>query len=208
MRLKLFFCALLALIVALPLFAEGTSAGTFSGLKNTVVLVIRHAEKPETGRGLTADGEARARAYVDYFKNFTVEGQASPPNYLFAAADSKESHRPILTLEPISHALGLPIDSQFKDKQFQELADEIESHAHGRVILICWHHGKIPQLLRALGADPGKLLPDGKWPDGAFGTLIQLRYDAQGQLTESKRLNENLLPDDTEKPSPALSGVR
>jgi hypothetical protein len=65
--------------------------------------------------------------------------------------------------------------------------------------LICWHHGTIPQLLRALGADPKRLLPNGKWPDDVFGWLIQLRYDENGHLFESKRINENLSSDDSGK---------
>jgi broad specificity phosphatase PhoE len=199
MKSKYFFCALLALAIPTALFADPPSAGQSSALKNTVILVIRHAEKPDDGSGLSAAGEARARAYVNYFKNFTIDGQPSKPDCLFAAADSKGSHRPRLTIEPTSQALGLAIESRFKDKEFQELADEIQSRPHGKIILICWHHGEIPQLLRALGASPEKLIPNAKWPEDVFGWLIQLRYDENGQLLESKRINENLLPDDSNK---------
>ena len=41
-----------------PVVASGTG-----GLADTVVLIIRHAEKPASGFGLTPEGEARARAY-------------------------------------------------------------------------------------------------------------------------------------------------
>ena len=34
---------------------------------------------------------------------------------------------------------------------------------------------------------------------GVFGWVIELRYDANGRLAETRRINENLLPDDSDK---------
>ena len=87
--------------------------------------------------------------------------------------------------------LGLSIDSRFEDEQFQKLADEIRAESHGKQILICWHHGEIPQLLQSLGADPGQLIPKGKWPEAVYNWVIQLRYDSDGRLFESKRITES-----------------
>jgi hypothetical protein len=140
---------------------------------------------------LNADGKARAKAYVNYFQNFAVDGKPLKLDYLFAAADSKESHRPRLTLEPTSKKLGLAIDSRFANEQFQKLADEILTKPRGKQILICWHHGEIPQLVRALGAGSGQLFPKGKWPDEVYDWVIQLRYDSDGRLVEAKRINES-----------------
>jgi hypothetical protein len=119
---------------------------------------------------------------VKYFGQFQVEGKPLKLDSLFAAADSKNSHRPRLTLEPLSRALHLPIDTNFKDKQPELLADELKTKPHGKQILVCWHHGKIPELIRVLGGDAGALLPDGKWPDTEFGWVIELHYDGQGKL--------------------------
>jgi hypothetical protein len=196
MKFNLLFCGLLALAIPTAILAEPPHAGKSGALKNAVILIIRHAEKPDDGYGLSADGEARANAYVNYFKNFTIDGQPLKLDYLFAAADSKKSHRSRLTIEPTSKALGLAIDSRFKDKNFQELADEIRSKPHGKAILIAWHHEKIPALMRTLGANPNQVIPNAKWPDNVSGWLIQLRYDSNGHLIETKRINENLLPDD------------
>ena len=44
-----------------------------NGLSDATVLIIRHAEKPPTGAGLSRAGEQRAQAYVQYFKDFTVD---------------------------------------------------------------------------------------------------------------------------------------
>lgn len=187
-------------MAANSVFAKDEVKGS-AALANTVILIIRHAEKPDAGSGLSAAGQERARAYVGYFKNFQIDGHASPPDCLFATADSRESSRPRLTLEPTSHALGLPIDSRFKDKNYQKLADELRARPHGKVILIAWHHGEIPNLIEALGVDPGKVIPNDKWPGDVFGWLIELRYDADGRLFDAKRINENLMPDDSNKHS-------
>ncbi len=182
-------CALL--LAGAQLFAQSTD-----GLKDTVVLIIRHAEKPASGNTLTPAGEERAKAYVHYFENYTADSKPVTINYLFAAADTKGSMRPRLTLEPLSKATGLKIDQRFTDKQGEGLADELRAKPHGGNILICWHHGQIPALLQALGADPKKLLPGGEWTDSIFGWVMQLRYGDQGQLVEAKLIKENLMPDD------------
>ena len=187
MKKILLLCGLLALSASL--FAKKHD-GSADGLKNAVILVIRHAEKPDSGDGLSPAGQERAKAYVDYFKNFTVDSKPLKLDYLFSAADSKVSQRPRLTLEPLSKALGLTIDGQFDETKFQKLADEIRSQPHGQHILICWHHGEIPQLIQALGADPGKLFPKGKWPDEVFNWLVELRFDANGHLTKASRGSE------------------
>lgn len=185
------------LMLARPAMVLADSSVTqSSALQNAVILIIRHAEKPASGSGLTAAGEARANAYVNYFQHFTVAGRPLKLDYLFATADSKNSQRPRLTIEPTAKAFGLPIDSRFKDKDVQSLADEIRSRPHGRAILIAWHHEQIPALLRALGTNPAQVIPDSKWPGDVFGWLIQLRYDQTGKLIEVKRINENLMPDD------------
>jgi hypothetical protein len=159
-------------------------------LADATVLVIRHADKPESGDGLSPAGVARANAYVSYFENYLIDGTPIKLTALFAAADSKESHRPYLTLEPLSRAIGLPIDSQYKDKDYTKLADALQSANHGKYILICWHHGEIPSLLRALGADPDQLIPGGKWPGDQYGWVMQLRYDKDAHLKDSTRIVE------------------
>jgi hypothetical protein len=65
---------------------------TYAGqLQSSVIIIIRHAEKPDAGDGLAPAGDARANAYVDYFKHFTVNSNTIHFDYLFAAKDSHES---------------------------------------------------------------------------------------------------------------------
>lgn len=188
-KLNLLFCAFFAVTIPAKGFAQSVDN---SGLKDAVVLIIRHAEDLDDGRGLSATGSARARAYAGFFQNFTISGQPLKLTYLFAAQDSANSQRPRMTLEPTGQAFGIAVDTRFRNKEFLGLVHEIQSLPSGQNILICWHHGRIPDLLRALGADPGALLPNGKWPGKVFDWLIQLRYDAAGHLLESTRINEKL----------------
>jgi hypothetical protein len=190
MKLTLLLCGLLAVGIATAIFAGPPPTGTPGALSNAVILIVRHAEKPAAGDQLSSAGEARAQTYANFFKNFTLDGQPLKLDYLFASADSKVSQRARLTIEPTSKLLGLAIDCQFADAKYQELADEIRAKPHGQNILICWHHGEIPQLVQALGADPGRLFPKGKWPDEVFNWVVILRYDSNGHLTKASRGSE------------------
>jgi hypothetical protein len=163
-------------------------------MEGVVILIIRHAEKPLNGPSLSATGQIRAQAYVDYFQNFTVAGKRLELDYLIAAADSDESRRPRLTLEPLSQALRLSLHTDIKDKDYEKVVHEVNSKKHHHAFLICWHHGEIPGLLQAFGIDPGTLLPDSKWPDDQFGWVLQLRYDSAGRiiLDDTRRIEENI----------------
>ena len=186
-----FFHRLGALIFCLASLPGGAAHG--AGLRHATVLIIRHAEKPNDGAGLAPAGEARARAYVEFFQNFKFHSdQPLKLDAIFAAADSRNSRRPRVTVEPLAQALGLTVNASYKDKDFQALADELQAHHEGKNILICWHHGELPSLLSALGADPGALLPGGRWPGEEYDWVVALRFDGEGHLKEAERLDEHL----------------
>jgi broad specificity phosphatase PhoE len=170
------------------------------GPKNSVILIIRHAENPADGHGLSPRGEERAKAYKNYFQNFTVDSKPRKPNAVLVAADSKQSHRPRLTVEPFTKAAKLPIDGSFGNKQPADLAAELRANHQGKVILICWHHGQIPDLLRALGAAPETLLPNAKWPRNVYDWVIMATFDENGRLIpeRTKRISEHLLQGDSQ----------
>jgi broad specificity phosphatase PhoE len=175
-------------------------ANAQEGPKNSVLLIIRHAENPADGHGLSPRGEERAKAYKNYFQNFTVDGTRREPEAVLVAADSKQSHRPRLTVEPFAKAAKLPIDGSFGNKQPADLAAELRANHQGKVILICWHHGQIPDLLRALGAAPETLLPNGKWPRNVYDWVIMATFDENGRLIpeRTKRISEHLLQGDSQ----------
>ena len=106
--------------------------------------------------------------------NFTVDSKRLEPEAVFAAKDSKKSHRPRLTMEPFAKAAKLKIDTRFGNSQSADLAADLRANQQGKVILICWRHPYIPALLGALGANPETFLPNGKWP----GVGLQLGHPA------------------------------
>ena len=178
--------------------------------KNTNILMIRHGEKPDSGTGLAVPGQERAQAYVIYFQNYSLDSNLLKLDYLFAAADSSESHRPKLTITPLATAIGLDINAKHKDKDYQKVADDIlqNSKYDGSNILICWHHGEILDLAAALGAKglpPTSDWPTPPWPKHVYGWVLQLCYDADGNIDPSQTicLNQKLMYDDHGKNPPA-----
>jgi hypothetical protein len=189
---RLVLVALWVMALALSAHAAGDST---TGLADTTVLVVRHGEKPDSGPGLSPEGEARAQAYVTYFRPLMLDGVAFRPDMLVASADSKSSARERLTLTPLSQALKLPIDQRFADHEVQNLVAALSTESHGKSILIAWHHGQLGKLIKAFGADPKALLPGGKWPDDVFNWVVVLRFDHTGQLVpDSARVIEEKLP--------------
>jgi broad specificity phosphatase PhoE len=181
-------------------FAFPVTGHTQDGPKNGVVLIIRHAEDADTGRGISPRGQQRAEAYKDYFLKFNVDSKRLEPQAVFAAADSKPSHRPRLTVEPFAKAAKLRIDTRFGNNQSAELAADLRATQQGKVNLISWRHGNIPDLLKALGAKPKNFLPNGKWPKAVYDWVILLSYDQDGHFIpgSSRRINEHLMPGDSQ----------
>jgi hypothetical protein len=170
------------------------------GPENSVVLIIRHAEDADSGDGISPLGQERAEAYKNYFREFTLDSKRLEPEAIFAAKDSKRSHRPRLTVEPFAKAAELRIDTRFGNNQSADLATDLRANQQGKVILICWRHGYIPALMRALGANPKTFLPNGKWPGAVYNWVILLSFDQDGRLipSSSRRINEHLLPGDSQ----------
>ena len=163
-------------------------------MPNTV-FIIRHGEKPEDSGDvhLSPKGYQRAAALSELFNAKHNDGGHPTIDALFATAYSKESHRPVLTIKPLSVVLNLDINDSFADKQYTELAAALLSdHKYdGKVILICWHHGEIPALAGALKATG---MPQ-KWPDDRFDLIWRLDYS--GGKPTLKILPQLLLYGDT-----------
>ena len=189
-------CLFIAILFTFTLLASHSQDGP----KNSVVLIIRHSEDAGSGDGISPLGQERAEAYKDYFLKFTVDSKRREPQAIFAAKDSKKSHRPRLTVEPFAKAAQLKIDTRFGNNQSAELAADLRANQRGKVILICWRHPYMPALLGALGANPKTFLPNGKWPGAVFDWVILLSFDQDGRLIprSSRRINEHLMPGDSQ----------
>ncbi|MBS0232912.1 MAG: histidine phosphatase family protein [Proteobacteria bacterium] len=140
------------------------------------ILLMRHAEK--TGNAddfyLSAEGMRRAENLVTYLPR-----TFGHPDFAYAAARSKRSVRSIETMKPLAAALGIEMQYHIEDKEFELLVTEIfsKSEHHGKTILVCWHHGKLPEIAARLGGQRGSF-PD-PWPQDVFNLILDFRYDPE-----------------------------
>ena len=177
---------IVAMLVGSP---RALPASDISGERPKLIMIIRHGEKPEGEKdvNLTAKGYARANALAT-----VIPDRFPKPDFLFAARKSKGSDRPIETITPLSKALDEPIDSQFKAEAVDQLAHAVLSPRYaGKVVLICWHHEKIPALAKALGVTDA---PD-KWNAKVFDEVWEITYD--GNAASWKQVPEEALPGDS-----------
>jgi hypothetical protein len=152
------------------------SVAAEAGPKNATVMIIRHAEDPEAGPGISAAGEARAKFYAGY------SWPGGRPSLLIAASDSKKSQRPRLTLEPLSRATGMPINAGFNDENPGGVARYLSKAGSDKTTLIAWRQGETPKLISALGGQPAAFLPGGDWPNHVYNWTVVLKFDANGDV--------------------------
>jgi broad specificity phosphatase PhoE len=131
---------------------------------------MRHAEKPDDplNRDLTAEGQQRAAALATF-----IPQRFGAVDFIFATSLSKHSARPYETVRPLSQATGVPIDATYADQDYGALAQELRTNPDYRdkLIVVCWHHGNIPNLMHALGVSDGQY-PD-PWDRNVFNLILQ-----------------------------------
>jgi phosphohistidine phosphatase SixA len=137
------------------------------------ILLMRHAEKPDDPRdpNLSDAGRARAEKLAVY-----VPTDLGKPDFLFASAPSKRSVRPIETITPLSNRIGVPIDSTIADQDYAVLARGLlaDPKFEGKLVLICWHHGHIPDLAFALGASAVNI--PNPWDPSVFNLILKFAH--------------------------------
>jgi phosphohistidine phosphatase SixA len=163
------------------------------------LLLLRHAEKPPEeamSEHLNEAGKKRAEALAKLFEKSDDRAEPFPkPDFLFASKNTKKSHRPAETIAPLAEKLKLKVNAEFEHTDPAKIATAIlgsDKYA-GKTVLICWHHGSIGELAKALGAqDPPK------WEDAVFDRVWDLSYDEKGKVTFRNRPMQ-LLPNDSKK---------
>jgi hypothetical protein len=189
---------LVAGIACRPAFADSDG---WSWKSPAQILIIRHAEKPETGDDLSTEGYARAKALVGVF---TTDYQNFGPLAAIYAMAPKESdegtERPIETVTPLVEALKahdpqLVFDKHFTKPQTQEAALDALGKVEffGKTVLFCWERKTIMDLLTAFGV---KTLP-AKWPKDSFGRVYVLSFNQDGSF-KSLQCREELSTDSGE----------
>jgi hypothetical protein len=159
------------------------------------ILLLRHAEKLTDGRiDLAPAGFARAKDLPQLFlgSNAGTAPKFPRPDVLFATHQSQRSNRPFETVEPLSHALNLPVNTEFLDDDYAGLASLLLSGKYaGKVVLVSWHHGRLPQLAAALGIQP----QPAPWPPTQFDRIWRIDWhDGKATLTD---LPQQLMPGDS-----------
>jgi phosphohistidine phosphatase SixA len=154
--------------------------------KPKMILVMRHAEKPDTSGdpNLSKAGHARAIRLASF-----IPEQFGKPDFIFASAVTAESARPYETVRPLSEVIGIGIDATIADGDYATLADALltkDTYADKRVV-VCWHHGRIPHLMQSLGAKKGDY-PD-KWDETVFNLILEVRFS--GDEPTVKPVTEN-----------------
>jgi hypothetical protein len=174
-RIKLrFSAALLVLLLIGSMKIAAQAAAPAKPQPPATILLIRHAEKLTDGRiDLSPTGFERASLLPKVFSLAGARPDLPIPQVLFATHISEHSNRPVQTVTPLATALHLPIDDSFTNDEYPALATALLSGKYaGKVVLVVWHHGKIPQLASALGAIP----PYTPWPDTQYDRIWRIDY--------------------------------
>lgn len=156
------------------------------------------------GRHLSVRGSARAAAlpslfvpalpqlgcklhqhppeFAGVYQEVPVKGAAPrfrAPSHIFATQASKLSKRPKETVTPLSTALKIPLNDGFADNEasIEKMTNSILNDYPGDIVLVCWHHGMIPAIAKALG-----IAKPPKWDGKVFDRVWQITF-AKGKAT-------------------------
>ncbi len=146
----------LMMVAVLAATAQGCGAGA------TTVLLVRHAEKgPGRDPDLTGEGRRRSLALVELARQAGV-----------AATYHTQFKRTAQTAEPVATHLGVPlIPIEYAPGKEQEHADALIASIRrlysGKTVLIVGHSTTIPVILRKLGVESTR-----KIPETEYGTLF------------------------------------
>jgi hypothetical protein len=171
-------------------------SSSFAWATPAQILIIRHAEKPDTSgdKGLSPQGEERAQALVGFFQQSPEVTQYGLPVAIFAMSDAGgRTQRPIQTVTPLSEAIGVPITTVVEDDanaMIQEIASN--SAYDGHMVLICWVHQDIPAIAQSLGATNAP----GKWDKDAYDRVWEINYSGN-QAVSFGDLPQHLMPGDS-----------
>jgi len=173
----------------------------------TVVMVIRHGEKPEDDSGpgldangveddssLTAVGWDRAHRLVDLFDptQDALRPGLTRPKAIYAAGanENGEGQRTRETVQPLADRLGIQVNTTFGKGDGEKLLEHVLSQPGPT--LISWQHSEIPDIAEAFpSATP---TPPTEWPDDRYDVIWTLTKTADGW--HFAQLPELVLPQD------------
>ena len=79
---------------------------------------------------------------------------------------------PLETILPLATALNLPVYHSLKDDAgIKKMVNAVLNEFPGQIVLICWHHGKIPEIAKALG-----IAKPPKWDGKLFDRVWEITF--------------------------------
>lgn len=125
---------------------------------------------------LSCKFHAHNKGFVGEYRQIPLKGTVPgfpTPNHIFATEPSKHSKRPLETVLPLATALNLPVHDNVKDDDpgIKKMVSAVLNEFSGQVILICWHHGRIPEIAKALG-----IAKPPKWDGKVFDRVWQITF--------------------------------
>jgi broad specificity phosphatase PhoE len=178
----------------------------------TKIMIIRHGEKEKDFPGdpnidrsgkpddssLNSQGWRRAQALVGFFVDADAP-EISKPDWIFAAAPSADSQRPMETATPLAEALwpGAEREQRFITKYAVGDTGALVADVMGRegVCLIAWEHHAIPDIVARIPHVPAS---PAKWSGHRFDVVWV--FDPHPHAWSFTQAPENLLPGDLNKP--------
>lgn len=189
----------LGVVLLAVLLGLGTGAGVAqAGKPPATVYLIRHAEKPagKEDINLTPVGFKRAGLIPLLFNPPAASGRVAlpKPDAIFATHRSKHSDRPYETVAPLGQALNLPVNHEYLEEDYPALARLLLSGQYaGKVVLVAWHHGVLPQFAKEFGVTP----PYTPWPDTQFDRIWRIDWPAGGGAPVITDIPQFILPGDS-----------
>ena len=156
------------ILYILLIFSAFSFSPTARYSKETVIYIVRHAEKDisdesNTNPGLNAEGKIRAKDLAQTLKKEK-----------FAAVFSTPYKRTMETAAPVAQRSGLPV---LNYSDLEELVNTIKSSYPYKTILIVGHSNTILDIAKAFGTQPvaEKLIDDD------YDLLLKVIIDKKGQ---------------------------
>ncbi|WP_158788135.1 histidine phosphatase family protein [Granulicella sp. L46] len=133
------------------------------------IVIVRHAEKPASRLPhLALRGRMRAVGLSKLLP------QIVKPHFVFASTSTRHSARPYQTIRPTADKLGIDVRTDYADRDIKKMVKDLnKKEFDGKIVLMCWHHGMIPKLIRALGHES----PYEPWPEELYDRIISIDKD-------------------------------
>jgi hypothetical protein len=159
------------------------------------VILLRHAEKPAAGDGLSPRGQQRAAALAPYFLQTEELLAYGKPVAIYAQqpSDNRPSSRCVDTVKPLASALHIEVQ-QYSHREFAKMVRTVLKGRkyEGKTVVICWDHDSLSDIASALGVvDPPK------WPSHVFDRVWVVTFN--GERPKLRDVSQRLMYKDSSR---------